>query len=324
MMQYKHLSLEERIVIQNLIQANKSQNEISKIIKRNKATISREIKRNFEKFKPYCAHKAQYNYLKSRNKENQRKLKKNVNLYCYTIDKIAQYWSPEQISGRIKLDFPKDNSMRISHETIYKFIFKEKEEGNFILAQFLRHKNKKYDKRGRSKKRNSILDKKSIHDRPKIVEKRKRKGDWEGDLIEGKNKTGYIATFVDRKHRILIATKISNKSAETTYDAIIQAFEEQNIKKEDVKTITFDNGTEFAKFNSLEDYFECDIYFADPSSPWQRGTNENTNKLLRQFFPKSLKFSKLDQKMLDQAIKFLRPYESFYNLKPNKKVALHT
>jgi len=334
MMLNKHLNLDRRIVIQNLIEAGKSQTEIASLIKCHKSTISKELSRNTKNNQDYCAYKAQYNYQQNRKKHEDRKLEKNPSLLAYTIYAITSLWSPEQISGRLKIDFPKNEKMRISHETIYKFIFqeKQKEKSSFSkLYQYLRHKNKKNYKRGRPKKRNLFLNKKSIHDRPKIVENRKRKGDWEGDLIEGANKSGYIATYVDRKNKNLIAAKMNDKSAESLNQATIEAFKNQGIKNEEIKTITFDNGTEFARFYDLEDHFKCDIYFADPSSPWQRGTNENTNKLLRQFFPKKTNFSKIDQNMLDQAVysinnrprkqlNYLTPYEYFHK----SKVAFQT
>jgi IS30 family transposase len=188
--------------------------------------------------------------------------------------------SPDEVSGRLKLEHPDDSRMHISHQTIYRWLWTNPD----VYAELrpnLRHG--RYRRRGR-KPRVTIRNRVSIHKRPTAVEERSRIGDWEGDTIVGKGHRGYVATFVDRKSGYLVASKMKDKRAISLNRAAFRAFKQ--VSSSARLSLTVDNGTEFAKHQQLSHALGMDVYFADPYSSWQRGTNENTNGLLRQFIPK--------------------------------------
>ena len=234
------------------------------------------------------------------------------------------YWSPETIAEKLKIEYPENAEMRVSHETIYRWIYLDATEAG-ILYHHLRRRRKK---RRRQKRYGSggrfIPGRASISERPAIVETRERFGDWEGDTVEGKRSTGYFATHVQRKSRYLIAAKLIDKKAESLTSKRIKAF--WRIPKKMRKTLTVDNGKEFARFKKLEDKTGLTVYFADPYSAWQRGTNENTNGLLRQYFPKGTDFRNVSEEDLAFAVKKLNhrprkclnyqsPHEVFWKAK---------
>jgi IS30 family transposase len=231
------------------------------------------------------------------------------------------YWSPEQIAGRWKYLHPEET---ICHETIYKFVYNNPE-----LKPKLRFKATKYRKRHGSIKRARLreaMKKRWIDDRPNIVATRSRLGDWEGDTVEGKRGSGTVLTHVDRKSGYLLADKISGKSPHEVRDKTITHF--NKLPKRKRRTITYDNGTEFTFHELIERGTTATIYFAHPYSSWERGTNENTNGLLRQFLPRSLSFQLITQQHVDDAarmlnsrprkrLQYLTPAEVFY-----EKIAL--
>jgi IS30 family transposase len=193
--------------------------------------------------------------------------------------------------------------MRISHETIYRWIYQDATEGG-MLYQYLRYKRKKRRRQMRyGSGRRFIFGRVSISKRPAIVDTRERYGDWEGNTVEGKKSTGYMATHVERKSRFLIAAKLCDKKAETLTLQSTKAF--WRIPKKMRKTLTVDNGEEFARFKELEEKTGLTVYFADPYSSWQRGTNENTKSLLRYYFPKGTDFNEVTKEKLALAVKRL-------------------
>ena len=193
--------------------------------------------------------------------------------------------------------------MRVSHETIYRWIYLDASRGG-TLYHHLRRRRKKRRRQGRyGSGRRFIPGRISISERPSIVDTRERFGDWEGDTMEGKKSTGYMATHVERKSRYLIAAKLTNKTAESLTLQSIKSF--QRIPKRMRQTLTVDNGKEFAPFKELEDKTGLTVYFADPYSAWQRGTNENTNGLLRQYFPKGTDFKRITEECIAFAVKKL-------------------
>lgn len=220
--------------------------------------------------------------------------------------------------------------MQITAEGIYINIYNNGVFGNSFIV-FLRQKRPKRQKRSlKNKKRVVIKDKKNIKLRPEAVNNKSRFGDWEGDTVFGKNNQGCIATFVERKSSYTVAGLMLNKKAISLNRAASEAFWE--ISNRFIKTITVDNGTEFAEFKNLEIMFNTKVYFADPYCSWQRGLNENTNGLLRQFFPKNTNFRKITEEELDKAIYllnhrprkklgYLTPYEVFIE---NKKIRFET
>lgn len=270
---YKHLSEQERYRIQILIQDGKSNREISRYLKRSPSTIGREIQRNGTSWK-YLSQKAQ-EFAEER-KRKARHVKITEKMWQEVFERFNQDHSPEQISGALALE-----GIQISHETIYQRIYREIEAGR-LDRKHLRWFRKK--RRRRIKPREKPDETKiSIEKRPPEVAQRKEFGHWEGDTVELKRGSAYLVTLVERKTRFLMTALVTSKKSEDVRVAIEAQF---GAFKHTALSITFDNGTEFAQHQKLAENLSADIYFAHPHSPWERGTNENTNRLLRQYFPK--------------------------------------
>jgi len=220
-------------------------------------------------------------------------------LRTYVRQKLSAYWSPQQISGRVH----EDHEITVSPVTIYSWIYRDTAAGGG-LRKFLRQGHRRRRKRRASEdRRGQMPDRRMIDQRPKVVEDRKRVGDWEGDTVEGCKGSGFIATHVERKARYTVAVKVADKSAETVTQATLTAM--KKLPPEKVRTMTFDNGKEFAGFKDLERGLGMRSYFARPYHSWERGTNENTNGLLRQFFPKGMDFSMVSQTDVDIVLELL-------------------
>jgi IS30 family transposase len=213
--------------------------------------------------------------------------------------------------------------MRVCHETIYQWLYLDARQGGHHYKNLIRH-HKKRRKQRRSGKRSTIIDRVSIHDRPKIVEDKSRFGDWESDSVLGGKGLGALATHVERKSRFLVVAKLRNRTSKEFMDATIEAF--KPINPMHIKTFTTDNGTEFAHFKRLEIATNSHVYFADPYSSWQRGLNENTNGLLRRYFPKGCNFHDISDSLIQEVVDKLNhrprkclnyrtPYEVFLKIK---------
>jgi len=314
-MSYQQLTLKQRFRIEFLLEINWPQKEIANHIGVDPGTISREISRNGgDEYDARKAH-AKANRRRKTGKNKSKKLLNDEFIFRYTEEKLKLYWSPEQIAGRLRYDW----GVIICHETIYQFIYEEK----FEWKKYLRQKKGKYRRRHGTRKREKEREeakKKRIDVRPSIVETRSRIGDWEGDTIVGGERTTGIITHVERKSGYLLGDLFKKKSSELIKKKIIESF----AKIDDGKkyTLTYDNGTEFSEHELIGRETEMDIYFANAYHSWERGTNENTNGLLRQFFPKKTMFAKLTQKAVDEAVMlinhrprkrlgYLTPYEVF-------------
>jgi len=273
---------------------------IGDMLGRSGGTISRELSRNVSSTHDYKPHLAQRYYEKRRQQSKEPyRLEGNTWLRGYVEKKLKQYWSPEQISGRLN----KDYEMDISPVTIYSWIYRNRTKGG-ELYRYLRQSHRRRRKRRASEdRRGQMPDRRMIDKRPKVVNERKRIGDWEGDTVEGSKGSGFIATHVERRTRYTVALKVADKSAETVTQATLAAM--KKLPPEKVKTMTFDNGKEFAGFKELERGLNMRSYFAMPYHSWERGTNENTNGLLRQFFPKGMDFSMVLQRDVDSALELL-------------------
>lgn len=307
-MKYHQITQEERYQIYALKKEGLSQTAIAKNLSRDKGTISRELKRN-KGLKGYRPKQAEEK-AKDREKRKPKRKRLNEKNTGYIKEKIKQYWSPEQISGRMVLD----GFGSISHETIYQYLLEDKKDGG-ELYKYLRHKNKPYKKRyGSSDKRGEIPNKRSIEDRPSIVEEKNRIGDWEIDLIIGKNHKQALVTVVDRKSKFTLIQKVSSKKSEEVKNALISMME---IVKDNTLTITADNGKEFAKHEAIAKALDSDFYFCHPYSSWERGLNENTNGLIRQFFPKGSEFISItDEQVL--------AVQNNLNFRPRKTLGFKT
>jgi len=305
-MPYSHVTAKERYVIYHLVLYGLSYREIGRRLNRHHTTIAREVDRN----RPTYADDAVYWDEAAQDYADQRKYqprhfqkRSNARLTEYVTRKTQKDWSPEEIGGRLEIDFPNDTSMRISHETIYKWIYLDAVNGgNLHTHMRCRHKKRRKQKRYGSG-RGLIPGRVSITERPSVVDLRSRFGDWEGDSVEGSKGSGAIATHVERRSRYLIAAKLSDKRANTMTTQSIKAF--WRVPKAIRKTLTVDNGKEFSLFKDIEEKTGLTIYFADPYASWQRGLNENTNKLLRQYFPKGMDFRQINNQELAIKVKIL-------------------
>jgi len=302
-MGYRHLNIDEREVILEMRAKRRNLQEIAEKLGRNKGTISRELTVNKSSTGEYKPHLAQRYYRRRRGDSKEPYRLQDKRLAKYVCKKLKQYWSPEQISGRLKVDYAKNQQMRISPVTIYSWIEADKKQGGKLYKYLRQGKRKRRKRYGSTERRGQIPDRRMIDERPKAVEKRSRIGDWESDSVVGKSSGSYIATHVERKSRYLVAARLKDKSAESMNQTTIKAF--GKIESSTLKTMTFDNGKEFAGFKELEDALEIKTYFAKPYHSWERGTNENTNGLIRQFFPKGTDFAEITKSELDKKVELL-------------------
>ncbi len=329
-MSYTHLTPIERGKIQALHEDTKSVSTIADILGRHKSCISRELRRNNTN-KGYDAERAQHQYEQRRIPCRPTKRLDYQPLWKYMIDKITNGWTPEQVAGRLPIDFPDNLQMRISYEAIYQSIYTEPRL--HFLIEHLAQARPKRRKRGQGKscRGPAIPNRVGIEQRPEIVSERKRFGDWEGDLVLGAKQEGAILTLVDRTGRNLVARKVQTKQADEVAQAVIDALQHMPISW--VKTITFDNGTEFTHHADMAKMLPADIYFADPYSSYQRGTNENTNGLIRRYLPKGTCFKNLTQHQLDLIVEeinnrprkclgYRTPNEVFLQQREKHRVAL--
>lgn len=321
-MSYVQLTSEERYVIYHLTLYKLSLREISRRLGRSHSTISRELKRNAPAIPiwVYWHAGAHQRALGRRRQARHHRRYRHTPLLRYVKSGLDADWSPDVICAKLKLDYPEDTRMRVSIETLYRWIYQEAAKGG-QLYQCLHRGHKKRRRQHRyGAGRGLIPGRVSIHVRPDIVANRLRYGDWEGDTVEGAKGTAYITTHVERKSRYLIAGKLINKTAAVTAAMASAAF--KKVPKALRHTLTLDNGTEFAQFQKIEQATGLTVYFADPYSAWQRGCSENTNGLLRRYFPKGMDFRAITEKTLAEAVKKLNhrprkcldyrtPYEVF-------------
>jgi IS30 family transposase len=304
MMSYTHFTLNERKYLQELLSKGYSFRKIADFLGRNVSSVSREVNRNKSKYPPkkksnnkfrYHAWRAQTLSV-IRRRENQKYcLAQGSDEWEYIVEKLSLYWSPEEISARWKLEHP--DSKGFSTSTIYRYIKKKRFEG-ISRKTHLRRRGKLI--LPRSSCYNSIQPERIIPEWPEEIKRRSRIGDWEGDTVYGGVGKGLLVTQVDRKSRFLCAALLPKREAKLTKDVIVNMF--QGLP---VKSISLDNGSEFAEFRSLEKELHTLVYFAEPHKPWQRGTNENTNDILRFFFPKGFDFRSITQDDVDFVVNLL-------------------
>lgn len=306
MKRYKQLTYEDMIKIETLFLEGLKPPDIALRIGKNKTTVYRCISKNSvgDTFKADLA----WELIKERKRKanSHQRIFSDSLLEKFIVERIESYWSPEQIAGKWK----KDVGEPLSHETIYKYIYENKPE---LIKVYLRRKGKKYQKN--RKEKYSIQDRRMIDERSKEIEERNEIGHWEGDTIIGKNQKQAIVTNVERKSGFLMASKVENRTAGDVCDVTIEDFAE--LPKELKISITYDNGSEFAWHRMIEGIAKITVYFAHAYSPWERGTNENTNGLLRQFIPKGTDFSQVSEKDLQK-------YVSLLNNRPRKRLKYQT
>ena len=301
-MNYTHLTQTERYQIYALMKAGHTQSEIASVLERSKSTISRELSRNRGQcgYRPKQAHCASI----ARHAMNARTIDDAT--WQFTQQKLLLQWSPEQISGHAT----------ISSETVYQRVYADKRAGG-LLWKNLRCQKQRKKRYGKLDRRGIIPNRLSIEARPAIVETRSRIGDWEADTIIGKNHRQAIVSIVERKTGFTLIRKVGRKTAQAVSQAMITLLKPHRSK---VHTVTSDNGREFAGHKEIAATLKAGFYFAHPYASWERGTNENTNGLIRQYFPKNRDFTTITQQEIDTAMERLnnRPRKRLGYLTPNQ------
>lgn len=320
-MSHTHLNINERCCIYNLLKNGFSIREIAKAIERSASTISREIKRNRQSINHIYYPVAAEKKYKVRRKQCHRNKISSLSTIEYIKEKIHYRWSPEQIYNR-KCD--KSDIYIPSTSTIYRMIHDKR-----IPKVEMIHLRRKgtFKRPAETRGKFNVNSSRAIKKRPKEIYKRKELGHWEGDTVESgrydhkrKSSTCFV-TLAERKSRFYIAIKVPNRKEEHVTPAIIKALSQ--FPKELVKTITFDRGKEFSGYEKIERELGCNTYFCDPYCAWQKGTNENTNGLLREFYPKGMDLSDVDEEELTYNLsllnnrprkcnKYLTPLEVLY------------
>jgi IS30 family transposase len=305
----RHITQEQRYTIFVLLEKGKTQTEIAEIIGKHKSSISREITRNADQRNlKYKADLAQRK-CRGRHAEKKKKTRFTREISDYVDQQLARKLSPEQISGRARIE----NIEVVSHERIYQYIWKNKKEGG-LLYQNLRSRGKRYRKRGSLKDSRGIIpNRRHISERPEVVEEKSRIGDLEIDTVIGKNHKGALVTINDRKSSKVFIQKVNGKQAQDVMEATIEALKDCRF----IKTITADNGKEFAYHEQIAKALNVDFFFATPYHSWERGANENMNGLIRQYIPKKTNFDNIT----DDFVKYV---EHELNNRPRKKLGFMT
>ena len=315
-MSYSHFKPFQRNELSALLKAGITQKIAAELLGKTASAVCQELKRNPASTKTgYDAGLAKENTKQKRIVANQRfkKIENNEWVRRYIIRNTKKYWSPEQISGRIKKKWPDDKSRHIGKDSIYEFIYEKRKD----LVKHLRCQKGKYRRRYGTRireKQREELKKKRIDKRPGVVEEKTRVGDWEGDTIVGSDKS-HILTHVDRKSGYGMADKLTRGLAGLTRIKTQERFSKVSENKK--HTITYDNGSTFADHELTEKRTGIDIYFANPYRSWERGCNENFNGLLRQFFPKKSSFVNIKQDDIEKAVKLI-------NNRPRKRLNYKT
>ncbi len=322
MTSYNHLSSEERAIIQIARQDGETPAHIARRIGRDRSTVSRELAR--QSSEAYCATEAAQRYTRKRRRCRRRhKLGAGTPLFAKVRDMLEhRQWSPQQIAQRLQIDSPDDPSMHVCHETIYSAIYAypRNELKKTMIGQLRRRRAQRgHRSKGKQNAAIQVDESQTIHARSEDIEARLTPGHWEGDLIVGAHNRSAIGTLVERTTGFVVLCKVASKSAQD----VRESFERQLRKIDSFLrlSMTYDRGSEMAEHPLMSKRLKMDIYFADPHSPWQRGSNENTNGLLRQYFPKGTDLSVHSQTKLNDVAWLLntRPRKRHQWLTPQEK-----
>lgn len=319
--QYKQISIGEREAIQTGLWEGKSLRKIAREIGRSASTVFRELKRNgSEERRHYIPRLAHERTRKRTADRGKRSRLKNPLIRNYVEDKLRDGYSPEQIAGRLKTDMP---SQRISHEAIYQYIYAQYRRGGYgtcfgsDLRQYLRRRHKvRYPKKiPYAVERGSVKNRISIDYRPEEVTLRQAPGHWEGDSVESLKHIPGINTLVERVSGLVLISKLNSRKSEATAKVIVRRL--MRIPRVLRRTLTLDNGSENAKHERIADLTGMNIFFAHPYHSWERGTNENTNGLIRWYLPRGTDFSAVSEKTLQEV-------EYRLNTRPRKRLGWRT
>ena len=285
------LTMDERYVITHLHQAGFKPADIARRLGRHRATVGRELARNRDRYGGYHYDSAQRLAEQRRSGASSRYKLDDGPLGDAVRDRLRQRWSPEQIVGRLQREHPRDPAMRVTHETIYRWVYRQHVLGERWHEQLRRRRPRRRRRivGERRETRGQIPGRVGIEHRPAVVASRGRFGDWESDTVEGAKASGLLVTHVERKSRYLRLGKLADKRAATLSRVSQATLADLPAKLR--RTLTADNGKEFADFKTMQQGLRMKVYFANPHAPWEPGVNENTNGLLRDYFPKGSDFS---------------------------------
>jgi IS30 family transposase len=297
---YSRLSFDERIEIEKLLSHRKSYADIATALNRSKSTIQRDvIKQGIKQYKAMEAERLCVG------KSSNRKSGKNKMAQCeplenYVLEKLMLRWSPRQISISLQRQFPQNKAMQISHEAIYLYIYlhTKKELKNLLISELRQKRKYRGNVRRGADKRTTIQDPVRIDERPAEVMGRLIPGHWEGDLVMGKERASAIGTLVERTTRTIIIVPLKARDATTVRKAFEKEF--KSIPLQMKKTMTYDNGTEMAQHKLFTKHTKIQVYFTHPYSPWERPTNENSNGLIRDYFPAGTDFNTITKARLKE------------------------
>lgn len=312
---YQQLGLEEREVIDVMRRAGRSIREVARVLSRSPSSISRELRRNRSPVHAsYLDHRAQERADRRRSNASRRMRLKSDKIRDYVVSKLNQDWSPEQIAGRIEIDWP---GLSISHEAIYQYIYHPSTPNRQELIGCLRRSHRRRKRKGRApdKHRSKITGRVGIEQRPIEVETRARFGDWEADTLISRQSKAALLTMVERSSRLVQLEKLDAKTSTLTSQAIISRL--LCFPRDSRHTITFDNGPENAEHEVISKATDIKCFFCDTFSAWQRGTNEHTNGLVRQYLPKKTDFAIISSEEI-------RLIESRLNNRPKKCLGFRT
>jgi IS30 family transposase len=325
----------EREEISKGVYAFEKLNCIAKKLDRDPSTITREVRKQVKK-KKWCYSALKGQEIAKRNlskRGRKRKIDENEELRNYIYEKLGQEWSPEEIANRLKKEYGQD--MQVSHETIYQHLYclPRGELKKELMAGLRLKRKRRLSRAAIHARRPGIQDIVSISERPKEAEGRTVPGHWEGDLIIGKDRQSAIGTLVERTTRLTLIVPLKKKDALSVRIAFAKSF--KKIPTKFTRSLTYDRGTEMAQHKLFTQDTGIKVFFADPYCPWQRGTNENTNGLIRQYFPKGTDFRKVNivdikeaEKRLNsrprKALDFYTPSEKFYQLITGRKIAINS
>lgn len=318
-MAYRQLSTEERYQIAVLRQEGLTTPQIAKALHRHRSTIGREVKRNATPYDGAYRPKMAVEMTNGRRSRSRRNARYRIADFRPIKALLAQRWSPSEIVGRRRLD----GLPVMSHETIYRWIWSDKEAGGSLWSHLRGARKRRRKRYGRYDSRGRLAGKRLFHERPKVVERRARIGDWETDTVHGKGKP-CILTAVERQTGFVRIAPLPRATVEHTNAHLIALLSDQPHK---VRTITSDNGVEFHGYKHIERHLGARFYFANPHHAWERGTNENTNGLIRQYLPKGTPLGHLTQTCCDhiahalnhrprRRLGFRTPHEVYYNTVP--------
>lgn len=287
---YSQLTSGERNQLYALRKAKIPMTEIAKQLDRSRTTLYNELGRNTggRGYRPKQAQQV----AQQRRADNARPLKMTPKVIDHIDAKLRLDWSPEQIASTMKND-PAGPKIAVSHETIYRLVWDDKQAGGTLHTHLRQGQKKRRKKRGSKDSRGKIRNRVDIDQRPDVVETRSRIGDWEADLVCGIEASGYLVTLVERASRLVLIGYTKTKFADQVTAEILRLLE-----NEIVETVTFDNGKEFAGHEQIAEKLHCKCFFAKPYHSWERGVNENTNGLIRQYFPKKTSFANITAKQI--------------------------